>query len=378
MRSNFGCCLAMALWMASVYWGGGNCQYGGLHRRRQVMNMESRPERLALWIDKYQIERLSGYLTDVYIIRGGNVLSYLLKPNQFEMSLPILPYEFESINLSWVAELEPYKYKFNEIKSLDHRLLYEPTLNISNQGIIPKKSSGFTLNMHCRGNGTGISAMNFSLSIMDFKGEHIQGSPLGVRLRKYCIAKPNCIMSCKHNGTCVGLNVCSCPKYYTGQWCERKICLCKNGGTCDHNGRCICPLRFYGHKCQLVVGNCEVPCKNGGYCSQLNVCVCPHGYTGLFCQKPNCKMDCGTNGKCVDVNVCECRRGWRGKQCNKTAKLNDTKDRNENTNEKKRRKRKLRNVEQKRMKEEKKMRKARRIEMRESLRIKKNKHREKT
>lgn len=317
------------------------------------------PDRMALWIDGKQIERFAGVAMDIYIIRNGAVVSYL-QDAYFDSQLPILPSEVDFVELTWKAEVEPFMYKFSDVRSLEPQTLYDPLLSIPTAGVVPKTKSVFQLAIPCTGRVTGVSSMYIVLQVYTASGERISGSPLKFHLRKRCIAFENrkacrlpcknggkcnelgrcdcksgyyglrcesavCFPQCMNNGTCVNPGKCSCKQGFDGGRCELAVCKqpCQNGGFCAEPNVCRCPATHYGEFCQHHTGTCDIPCINGGTCDHRNVCSCQVGYSGKFCQKALCKRWCGVHGKCVDVNLCECHRGWRGRLCNKTIKYSD-------------------------------------------------------
>lgn len=339
------------------------------------VNKAPQPDRMALWIDGKQIERFAGVSMDIFIIKNGAVVSYL-QDAYFDSQLPILPSEVDFVELTWKAELEPYMYKFSDLRSLEPQTLYDPLLSIPAAGVVPKKKSVFQLAIPCTGKVTGIASMYIVLQVYTARGERVPGAPLKFHLRKRCIAfesRKACKLSCKNggkcnengrcdckhgyyglrcenavcfpqcmnNGTCVSPGKCSCRQGFHGSRCELASCKqsCLNGGFCAEPDVCRCPATHYGDHCQHQSGICDIPCINGGTCNHHNVCTCPSGYSGQFCQKPLCKRWCGVHGKCVDINLCECHRGWRGKLCNKTIKYSDESLKEGNLSRKKRKRR---------------------------------------
>ncbi|BET02800.1 low-density lipoprotein receptor [Nesidiocoris tenuis] len=143
---------------------------------------------------------------------------------------------------------------------------------------------------------------------------------------------------CLNGGTCLnmeaglnkGLNKCSCPPGYTGQWCE--ICPglnCQNSAIClsDEFGRpaCNCTPGFTGSLCNET--HCTGFCQNGGTCSQPAnggpVCACPEFFYGRRCEVEKCH--CQNGGTCkashwdprepAEVTRCECPEPWVGPNC---------------------------------------------------------------
>lgn len=86
---------------------------------------------------------------------------------------------------------------------------------------------------------------------------------------------------------------CSCPRGYTGVYCEEDIdyCVghrCSEHGVCvdrRHNFTCICTLGFEGPLCELETDDCgSFPCASGATCVDLISdyrCQCPPGFEGM-------------------------------------------------------------------------------------------------
>eukprot|EP00111_Clytia_hemisphaerica_P016394 TCONS_00048541-protein len=150
---------------------------------------------------------------------------------------------------------------------------------------------------------------------------------------------------CQFPGQCVDKNgnaTCVCPRYYTGQFCEKLDGPCKdvdcNNGSCvpfpnskyvDHV--CICKPGFTGKKCESAHDPCEPnPCYNSN-CTNTKPgdynCSCPLYWGGKRCEKrlyspcmnaSNCNI---RHARCTeDPNVhgkfeCKCYRGYEGPNC---------------------------------------------------------------
>lgn len=68
----------------------------------------------------------------------------------------------------------------------------------------------------------------------------------------FCTKNP-----CKNGGQCLENTTCSCPRGFSGRYCEnRDMCSltpCKNGGTCfsmKNSYRCSCAKSYFGKDCE--------------------------------------------------------------------------------------------------------------------------------
>jgi hypothetical protein len=292
------------------------------------------PQRLAVWIDQREIEKLIGVAIpmDIFIVQNAAVVPYLKDAFHHNTQLPVLPPDVARIEVTWMAEDDVYTYKFSDLKSLDPTALYDPLINITLKGTVPKTRSGFHISFPCTLNVTAIASMSIVLHLHNSKGQRVPGTPLAFSLRKRCEAKPTPVAknrkrkscSCHNGGRCDAFGRCQCQAGFYGARCEinahTEMCrvTCQHGGTCTGQNMCQCPPGYYGDVCQFKTGICTIPCINGGTCTNYNTCACPEGYAGIFCQKPICRRWCGVHGKCVGGNFCQCYRGWGGKLCNRT------------------------------------------------------------
>lgn len=145
---------------------------------------------------------------------------------------------------------------------------------------------------------------------------------------------------CQNGGTCIESSnnfTCSCPKGFTGPYCNEDVneCyananICKNGATC-HNQfgsyQCICVNGWTGHDCSENVNDCaNDPCGSGGKCHDYVgyfYCECLPGKKGLLCQLDDgCypKNPCFNGGKCDSSPIdgrakCTCPLGYTGELC---------------------------------------------------------------
>ncbi|KAL1239319.1 Neurogenic locus notch -like protein [Trichinella pseudospiralis] len=88
------------------------------------------------------------------------------------------------------------------------------------------------------------------------------------------------IQDCQNGGSKTFYLKCSCPKLFTGNYCQHIKCL--NGGVKRPNETCACPdaKHYTGRHCEIVM------CENGGIANEFGSCNCSSGwYTGQFCEK---------------------------------------------------------------------------------------------
>ena len=288
------------------------CRWRFGHALRQHHNND-----ISLWIDEKQISQFSGFKMNIFAIIDGDVLSYVLNPN-FEKYLPVIPAEVAHVNFTWRSGLaKRYYYDFDRLVSYDRDLLDDPTLNIERAGKIPNQASQFQVRLPCRQNATGVGQFEVGLLIRNELGKPLPGTPLRLRLRKYCAQKQpdaNCATACR-NGQCNEQNICVCLNGFVGAYCENALCYpqCLNGGLCVRPGICSCPSGYQGPHCEG--GICTERCQNGGRCMQKDTCECTRGYFGPRCNYSKCLIPCLNRGRCIGVNRCRCRRAYYGNQC---------------------------------------------------------------
>lgn len=286
---------------------------------------------ISLWIDERQIAQFSGFKMNIFAIIDGDVLSYVLDPN-FEKYLPVIPAEVHTVNFTWRSGLNKvYYYNFDRLRSFNPSILDDPIINVERAGKIPTKASQFQVRLPCHSNVTGIGQFEVGLLIENEQGGLLPGTPLRLRLKKYCAQKePDslCGALCT-NGQCDHQNICVCYKGYVGKHCENALCYpqCLNGGICTRPGVCTCPDGYQGPHCEG--GICTERCQNGGKCMQKDTCECTRGYFGARCTYSKCSIPCLNKGRCIGVNKCKCRRAYYGNQCEfvneiQLAKLNTT------------------------------------------------------
>lgn len=307
---------------------------------------------LALWIDHQQVQQLSGYPMEIYVIREGRVLPYVLDPH-FDTRLPIIPPEVSSFNFTWQGgRRKRYRYQMDNLVSEDRSVMADPTVSIPTKGRMPKKPKGFQIELPCTWNASGVAWFSVRLKLKTRTNKRVHGTPLNVRLRKRChpiepqasgsvcpagYLGPNCSEAlcyphCMHGGVCSAPGRCSCPHGYHGRYCQGGICSekCLNGGKCIQKDKCSCTRGFYGDTCQY--SKCVVPCVNGGVCRGANKCRCPSGFGGQHCEvsrhrgvasPSRCLQRCRL-GTCDADGRCRCQDGYTGRWCRRRSR-NDQK-----------------------------------------------------
>lgn len=280
--------------------------------------------KLSLWIDEAQVNAIIKYPLDLYIIKEGTMTKYLNDVG-FMANLPVLEPDVDTVNLTWEAGDELYTYWFDNLKSKNKTILYNPLLSIPSSGIIPRGPKIFQMSIPCTGNEEGIAHLVLGLRITDHLNNPIRGSPIKLRLKKQCFQFETsnlCPMPCQNNGRCNQIGECECPQGYHGQFCEVDLCSpkCENNGTCISHDLCLCLDGFFGKRCEKAL--CNKPCQNGGRCvpsdaPRAGVCWCTSGYFGEACEFSHCVKPCEHGGLCIGHNKCSCKTGYSGNQCEK-------------------------------------------------------------
>ncbi|OWF39316.1 protein shifted-like isoform X2 [Mizuhopecten yessoensis] len=294
--------------------------------------------KLSLWMDENQVEHLVGLRMKVYIVSDGTFPHYLRTPG-IDKGLQSIPSEVDTVNLTWEAGDDTFTYWFNDLKSLDTRLLYNPLLSIPVSGMIPHRPKVFQMSIPCTGEDDGTASLTLGLQIFNKHGQPIRGSPMQFKLKKSCsafVSSQLCPFECINGGRCSQFGHCECAQGYHGLKCERTMCQngCDNNGTCMSEDVCICPDGFSGKRCERAL--CKQPCQNGGRCIQEDVCWCTSGFYGEACRFSRCKPTCRHGGLCIGDNRCRCPVGFSGSVCEKREK----RDKRSNKHKKRRKNRK--------------------------------------
>lgn len=282
--------------------------------------------KLSLWIDEGQVQTITknvaGLPLHLYIIHEGTLKSYMNDVGIIG-NLPVLEPDIDTVNLTWEAGDEQYTYWFDNLKSKNKTILYNPLLSIPASGIIPKGPKVFQMSIPCTGKEEGVAHLVLGLRIMDHNNRPIKGSPIKLRLRKRCheFETTNlCKMPCENNGRCNQIGECECSQGFHGQYCEKDMCnpKCENNGTCVSPDMCLCLDGFSGKRCEKAL--CNKPCQNGGRCvpseaQKFGVCWCTSGFYGEACEFSWCVEPCQHGGLCVGTNKCNCKSGFSGKYC---------------------------------------------------------------
>ncbi|XP_053202938.1 protein shifted-like [Panonychus citri] len=278
------------------------------------------PRDVSLWLDENQVRELANVSSQLYAIREGKLLPYLLEPN-FQTYLPNIPAEVISINFTWTSGAgKMYQYEFEELKSFNRSILFDPIISINREGFIPNDPSIFRVTILCSGSIPGVSSFAITLAIKDGENnKNLEGTPIRMKLRKHCQGKQsndiNCHTKCHNGGWCNLDSNCECRRGYSGTFCETPLCFppCLNGGNCIAPGICNCINGYQGQRCEG--GICWERCLNGGKCDQKDTCTCSRGYYGPRCEYSKCLIPCLNGGRCIGVDKCRCRKGFTGLQC---------------------------------------------------------------
>lgn len=116
---------------------------------------------------------------------------------------------------------------------------------------------------------------------------------------------------------CTAPDVCTCKPGYTGNDCERPMCVqsCGQHGLCNQPDTCTCDFGWFDANCTTPV--CVQTCGNGGNCTAPDVCNCPSTWQGASCREPVCTQECENGGLCVAPDTCRCLPQWSGYDCSK-------------------------------------------------------------
>jgi hypothetical protein len=141
---------------------------------------------------------------------------------------------------------------------------------------------------------------------------------------------------CSGNGTCSGVDICSCFSGYFGTKCLEFTCngilplnpnVCSSYGTCIKGNKCSCDSFHSGNNCEFTScfgKNSTDPgvCSGRGPCNRYNNCSCTIDYTGKECEHPVCfgknisnPNICNGRGSCSSPNNCTCNQGYTGPEC---------------------------------------------------------------
>lgn len=296
---------------------------------------------ISMWIDESQVREFIDTKMRIYAISDGSVLPYLLDPN-FQSYLPTIPAEINSVNFTWMSgDLKQYFYRFDELLSNNTLILAHPLISISRFGPIPAEPSIFRVHLVCVRSISGIASLIIKLSIHNYEGFPLSGTPITLRLKKQCyqqLPSTECDAKCQNGGRCNAGKTCECRKGYVGKFCESALCFpqCMNGGVCISPGVCRCINGFMGPHCEG--GICVEKCLNGGKCIQKDTCLCRRGYYGPRCEYSKCLIPCLNGGRCVEVDKCRCRIGFSGPQCEIASERSRENPNNSNGSRKKQKK----------------------------------------
>ncbi|VDO01167.1 unnamed protein product [Rodentolepis nana] len=123
----------------------------------------------------------------LFLVLNGHILQEVYDKILHSVHQP-LPPQIEIIRLKWRAGLERLTYNISMI-SLNKSLLFDPLLNIANNGIIPAMESDVQITLACTGKTSGFAAFKLHLDIRrEFEG--LRKIPrIDFVAQKYCLSK---------------------------------------------------------------------------------------------------------------------------------------------------------------------------------------------
>lgn len=108
------------------------------HYHHHYYQTNEPPTDLSLWISEQQVKMFSGYFIRIFAIENGRV-NPLLKDPAFDSLMPIIPPEISYMNFTWTAARKKYRYHFDQMMSLDEKILLSPVISIKPKGKIPQE-----------------------------------------------------------------------------------------------------------------------------------------------------------------------------------------------------------------------------------------------
>ncbi|KAL5013895.1 hypothetical protein ScPMuIL_008165 [Solemya velum] len=286
---------------------------------------------------------------EIYIISDGEVFPYLQETGLRDTrSLYTIPSDMGTVNLTWEAGDDEFSYWFDDLRSLNMSLLYNPLLSIPASGIIPTGPTVFQMSIPCTGKQKGVATLILGLQIFNKIRHPIRGSPIKIKLKKECeafVTTTLCKLECRNNGRCDLYGECICAQGFRGKYCEIAMCSppCEHNGTCTSPGSpgvCRCQEGYYGPLCEREL--CTEPCQNGGKCIVHGFCWCTSGYYGDACEMSYCMSPCRNGGTCIGDNKCQCAERYTGELCEKRNGLKRDVDRPRRSKNSKRKRKKKR------------------------------------
>ena len=137
-------------------------------------------------------------------------------------------------------------------------------LSIPRSGVIPRRPTDFRVSLPCTGLKAGIANFKLVFEVRDQAGQPLEGSPIRLKLGKYCRLQ---------NETCL-------------------VQKCAHGGVCTPYGDCLCQKGYVGRRCEHSA-KCRNDCHRRGVCLRDDVCKCRPGFKGKYCQRRGRSRDGG-------------------------------------------------------------------------------------
>lgn len=106
------------------------------HYHHHHYYQSNEPTDLSLWISEQQVKMFSGYFFRIFAIENGRV-NPLLRDPAFDTLMPVIPPEISHMNFTWTSAKKKYRYHFDQLISLDEKVLLSPVISIKPKGKIP-------------------------------------------------------------------------------------------------------------------------------------------------------------------------------------------------------------------------------------------------
>lgn len=217
--------------------------------------------KVSMWIGEDEVRAFAGVPMEISIIDRDKLADYVRRGPEFTSGLPPIPPLADSINVTWTSgkgkgPKGKYSYKFLHIKAEDPSIMEGLKLSISHSGMIPRRPTDFRVSLPCTGLKAGIANFKLVFEVSDQSGKPLEGSPIRLKLAKYCRLQ---------NETCL-------------------VQKCAHGGVCTPYGDCLCQKGFVGRRCEHSA-NCRNDCNRRGVCIRDDICKCRPGFRGKYCQK---------------------------------------------------------------------------------------------
>lgn len=229
--------------------------------------------KVSMWIGEDEVAAFAGVLMEINIIEKDKLADYVRRGPEFTAGLPPIPPLADSISVTWTSgkgkgPKGKYSYKFLHIRAEDPEIMEGLKLSIPHSGLIPRRPTDFRVSLPCTGQKAGIANFKLIFEVKDETGKPLDGSPIRLKLAKYCRLQ---------NDTCL-------------------VQKCANGGVCTPYGDCLCQKGYVGRRCEYSA-NCHDDCNRRGVCIRGDICKCRPGFRGKSCQRRAKKGGKGRGGR---------------------------------------------------------------------------------